>query len=381
MAAYNSSFTKAVLKIIKFHLYTLLILFNSPASSQTNLPDNFKIGNYVEVFGKDSIKIFFNCTGTVVDKQCASYYRVGKMDTTIINVMGDFFDYTMNNKVALKATMHNNNLEGAAHYYYNNGKVKEEGTYLNNFRQGKWTFYYPNGSIQKIYNYIDGEPIVLEAYSTNGKATVVNGNGSFKTQFSQYKQCDKFEVYGELVNGKKNGQWILSTPNAAVLLAVESFEKGIFIKSNLNNFEYTNPKIRFTNYYANEDLTLLDNSPGCPGKWILNWEYDNDNVHSSFYPELQQNLSKYANILKNQWLVIGISISRKNKIKVVNIASSINDTKLEEYIYNLLIKMTRWQTTIINQQKKDSDIFFTILVDNNQIIIPADYVYRDKIEF
>jgi antitoxin component YwqK of YwqJK toxin-antitoxin module len=196
-----------------FSIFTLLTFYSS-AFSQTTLPDNFKIGNCVEVFNKDSIKIYFNCTGVVVDRKCASYYRIGKMDSEIINVVGDFYDYDMNDKIFLKAKMLNNNLEGVVQYYYPNGNVKEEGIYQNNVRQGKWTFYYPNGNIQKVYDYVNDEPIVLEAYSSNGKATVVNGNGSFKTEFSRYKQCNNFETSGQLVNGKKvaNGHFQIQMP-------------------------------------------------------------------------------------------------------------------------------------------------------------------------
>src|SRR5690349_14847204 len=98
------------------------------------------------------------------------------MDSTIINTVGNFYDFDMRDNIYFKATILDNNLEGTAHYYYKNGTVKEEGTYQNSVRQGKWTFYYPNGDVQKIYNYTNGEPKVLEAYASNGKATVMNGN-------------------------------------------------------------------------------------------------------------------------------------------------------------------------------------------------------------
>lgn len=360
-----------------FSIFTLLSFYYS-AISQTSLPDNFKIGNYVEVFNTDSIKIYFNCTGTVVDKKCASYYRTGKLDTVIINVTGDFYDYNMNGKKFLKATMLNNNLEGIAQYYYGNGKVCEEGVYQNNIRQGKWTFYYANGNVQKVYEYVNGDPTVIEAYSQNGKVTAVNGTGSLKTEFSTYKQCDKFEASGQLLNGKKNGSWKLSILNASSPIATEVYEEGNFIKGITPNSEYTeNPKILLTNFYANENLNLLDNLFGCPGNYFSYWKYDDKDIHSSFYPELQQKLTKYTDAVKNQWLIVGISISKKNKIDEINVASSINDKSLEMYIYGLLMKMTSWQTAVVNSSKIKSDIFFTILVDDNQIIIPTDYIFQN----
>lgn len=339
---------------MKIYLISLLPLFYIPANSQSSLPDNFKIGNYVEIFNNDSIKIYFNCTGTVVDKKCALYYRLGKMDTTIINVAGDFYDYYLNGKVAFKGTMLNNNLEGVAHYYYFNGNVKETGTYKNNFRHGKWTFYYPNGNIQHVYEYEYGQPTVLEAYSKNGKATVVNGNGSFTTEFTPFKQCDKFEASGELINGKKNGKWKLIISRSGYTISTENYVDGKFVFDSLkgNQGSTNEPKIRFTNYYANENLNLLDNSFGCPGiSGLFLWEYDDQNIHVSFYPELQEELTKYNLPVNNQWLVVGIQINIKNKVTALNVASSINDQKIENYVYNLISKKKKWKNSNCKRSK------------------------------
>jgi hypothetical protein len=363
---------------MKIFIINFLFLLYLPANSQSKLPDNFKIGNYVEVFNMDSIKIYFSCTGVITDKKCASYYRIGKMDSTIINVTGDFIDYDMNNKISLKGTMLNNDLEGVAHYYYNNGKIKEEGAYKNNIRQGKWIFYYRNGKIQHVYEYVNGEPTVLEAYSQNGKATVVNGNGSFITEFSIDRQCDKFTASGELLNGKKHGKWILSTPKSNYSIGTENYEEGKFIKANINNNDSTeNPKIRFTNFYAHENLDLIDNSPGCPGETFFLWEYDNKSLYSSFYPALQEELINYNLPVENQWLVVGIKVNKKNKVTEINIASSINDNNLENFVHSSLSNMKKWKTAIVNKNKTESNIFFSILVDNNQIIIPANYVFQN----
>ena len=39
--------------------------------------------------------------------------------------------------------------------------------------------------------------------------------------------------------------------------------------------------------------------------------------------------------------------------------------------------MQRWQAAVANSKKKESHVVFTILADNNKIIIPADYVFRN----
>lgn len=363
---------------MKFSLFSLFTFLHLAAASQTHLPDNFKIGNSVEVFSQDSIKIYFNCGGAVSDKNCADYYRVGKMDREIINVVGDFHDYYVNDKLYLKGTMLNNVLEGAAQYYFDNGQVKEEGVYQNNIRQGKWLFYYPNGQIEKIYHYTDGLPVILEAYAPDGKATVVNGNGAIKIQLSLYKQCNKYEIWGQLLNGKKNGEWAFANINAHPILT-EVFEEGKFIKGSPRGNEYREKlKIEFVDFYPNENLDLIESHPGCPRNYYVSpLTYKNELFQAPFYSDLQQKLAGYTEPVKNQWLVVGITINNKNKVAELNVASSINDTLLEKHIYDIVIKMGRWQSASINSKKISSDIFFSIIVNDNQIIIPADYLYKN----
>ena len=363
---------------MKIGLILLFLSVSLLSISQKTLPDNFQIGSCVEVFNTDSIKIYFNNHGAVIERKCAPYYRVGKMDSTRINITGDFIDYYATGKVLLKATMQYNNLEGIARYYYENGRIKEEGSYRNNERLGRWTFYYPNGNIQKIYEYTDGEPLVLEAHNSNGEATVVGGNGSLKTEFSLYRQSDIYKATGNIKSGKKDGEWKwFLTADAALPISIETYDEGVFIKSVERDVVYTDkPMIRLTSFCANENLNLMENSIGCLGNQFSLWQYDSRSIRSSFYPKLQSELSKYSKPIQDQWLIVGIKISKNNKIAEINTASSINDTIIENYIYDLLLKMRRWEAAVINSKRVESSIFFTILVDNGQIIIPADYVFQ-----
>lgn len=363
---------------MKTGLAILLLLFALSCSSQT-LPDNFNIGNYVEVFNKDSIKIYYNCTGTIVDKKCASYYRVGKIDPLSINVTGEFRDYDPEGNLCFKATMLNNNLNGSAKYYYKNGRTKEEGKYSKNLRNGIWAYYYPNGDIEKILNHATVEPLVVAAYTPKKEPIVINGDGHLKTQFSKYMQCNYFEAWGKILNGKKDGKWVFSNPNATRPIATETYKEGVFIRGQASNSEYSdNPKIELTNFYANENLSLLENSLGCPGDNFFLWEYNSNSLYKSFYPELLENIAKYDSTAKDQWLIVGIRVDKKNTLSAINVCSSINDTRIENHIYNVLSKMNKWQTAVVNSKRIESDIFFTILIANNEIFIPTEYRYRNN---
>lgn len=360
-------------------LLVTLLIFQAlqPFAQNSMLPDNFKIGNYVEVFSKDSIRIYFNCTGTVHEKKCASFYRIGKIDSTIINVVGEFFDYFPNGSLAFKATMKKNQLQDSATYFYQNGKIKEEGQYQNNIRIGKWTYYYSNGKVSHIYNFENGKPTVLEAFSSNGRQTVSNGNGSFVAEFSNAMQCSVLIAKGNLLNGKKTGKWSFGNPDATPV-AIEEYVEDEFVKGTSNNYEYTsNPKISFTNFYANENLLLTQNYLGCPGESVSLFGYKEKGLTSIFYPEIIEQLKQYKQPVKNQWLIVGIDIGKKGNIAGINIASSINDTLLENYLYSIIQKTKGWEMPRRNSQKVNAELFFTIFIDNNEVIIPELYLSQN----
>ena len=363
----------------KLLLLFLFISLNFYAVAQSKLPDDFMIGNFMEVFSGDSIKFYFGCTGTLKDKKCADYYRVGKMDSTIINVLGEFNDYDVSGKLLLKANMKNNAFEGPAEHYHRNGNVKEKGGYEKNLRQGRWTFYYPNGNIEKVYHYLNGEPLVLEAYTSSGKATVTNGAGDFKTQFSVDMQCNEFEASGPVLNGKKHGTWRFSNINAREPIAEEIYNEGVFIKGITKKKDYVNEaRIRLTKFSPHENINLAENiSHGCYPANVFFLKYNGEFLNKGFYKELQEKLSGYEEVLRNQWMVIGIGLDKKNQVKNINVASSINDLELEQFTRKILSKMTNLKSSTFGNVKSGADLFFSVLVDNNQIIIPADYLHKD----
>lgn len=361
-------------------LIGILTLLTFSVFSQDVRPDNFKVGNFLEVFGKDSLRVYFSCTGVVVDKKCASFYRVGKMDTAMVTFAGAFTDYDVRGNLYLKATLINNKMEGYAAYYFSNGKISEEGHFQNNVRVGKWTYYYPNGGIEKVYSYESDEPTVLEAYKRNGKATVINGNGALYTEFRNYNECSCFETGGNLVNGKKQGEWTFSNIKAITPIATEIYEEGIFVKGISGRYVYTEkPAIKLTKYYPNEDLNLVSNHLLCPGESISYWKYEGEDLTRTFYPQLQEEVNKMGVSVKNQWLLVGIKIGKDDGMQEVNIASSINDTALENRIYAILQKMQTWEAARRDQRPITSSLFFSILVDNNRILVLPYQVYKNRL--
>ena len=220
--------------------------------AQKQLPDNFIIGDFAEIYSSDSVKFYFHCGGAISTKRCADYYRVGKIDPKYLNVTGLFHDYYLNDKLYLEATAKDGSLEGPAKYYYSNGQLKEIGQYKNGGRTGKWTFYYRNGNVQKVYSYENEHPLVLEAFSEDGKQIVKDGNGHFKTEFSKLTACTKFETEGDLINGKRSGVWTFSNINARLPISEEIYDNGVYVKSRVHDKDYVEiPNTGLSVYYGN----------------------------------------------------------------------------------------------------------------------------------
>ncbi len=343
--------------------------------------DNFMIGDFIEVFENDSISIYYNCTGTVVAKRCAEFIRIGKIDSININVSGKFHDYYIDGKLALEATMENDYLNGKATYYYENGQVKSSGKYKQDKKVGVWTYYYENGTKNKVINYVSDYPFIAEYYNKKGKQKVVAGMGNYEGEFYPFKGCTPFTIWGEVKNGKMEGKWTLYDSHYHLTIGYEFFEDGYFIRGESGTDTYNDyQRIAINGFCANENLHLEDNLLGCPGdKGIFYPEYKNGSLLSSFYPELLVDFSTILNEnLHNQWLIIGLEVSRENLVDRVNIKSSINDIRTENAVYELIKSNNDFSAAKMNGEAIDFDLFFTVLIRNDQIIIPAEYIYRNR---
>jgi len=376
-------------------LLILFVLFNQFVQSQ-NLSDNFKIGDYIEVFNTDSILVYFNCSGAIVDKDCAQFMRIGKIDSTNINVTGNFYDYYIEGNLLLKAKMENDYLNDSAIYYYKNGNIKSIGKYQDNVKKGIWKYYYENGQLEKVLNFVADYPFISEYYNEKGEQLVINGNGKYTGKCYFGNECSPLTIKGKVANGKMNGKWKLISPmsigynestnsyyssKSKQKVGYEIFENGKFIKGISGNYSYTkNQKIKINSYCVNENLFFYENIDNCYGNknhGILT--YKGEFLNQIFYLELTELLSNIPKSnLKDQWLIISIKINKKSIAEKINIRSSINDNYIENKVYDLLSTMNDWKTMYVANEPVDTDLFFSVLVRNNQVIIPKEYLYRNK---
>lgn len=343
--------------------------------SKSQQSDNFKVGNYAEVL-KDKIKVFLNSDGKVSSQSCATFYREGKMAATVVGFDGEFSDYYLNGKPMLNTSMKKGMLDGTAKYFYNNGNIWAEGFYSENLRDGKWVFYFENGKIEKIINFTKGKPEIVDAFNESGKQTVKNGNGRLETAFNYPDQAGKnFISSGEIQDGKMNGRWQFTIPGQDKPIGYEEFKSGSFISGFPQ--QYTDwPRISVIRYYPNENVRWFDNiSSMCPSTTKRIVMYNGWGPTRGYFKELENRLTKEAKGMTNQWFFVGLKISKSNRIKDINVASSLNDQPSELLLSSILKKMTNWEAARDQNGPVDSEIYFTVFVNEGTAHVPSQIVY------
>ena len=370
----------------KIIILLLLVPFYAECQEPAN---NFKIGDFFEVYSDDSLRIYFTCTGAVISKKCAKFYREGKADQRYVNISGSFIDYHINGTKALEATMVNNYLVGEATYYYKNGKIKSEGTYLKDEKIGNWRYYYRSGRIQKVVSYVQGIPFIEESYGVLGRKKVSNREGKYQGSYFAHKACNPFVVKGRIKNGRPDGKWKFYNPNTTFPVATEYFREGRFIKGESydaqGTYEYADkPRVKLEGFCVNENLSLVDNAMGCPGAWGLRYPtYKGKWLTKRFYPDFRDSLLVITgnHCIDNQWMIIGLSINSEGKPETINAWSSIDDRLTESSVFKILSSMNNFSPSTRKGKNSSADLYFSILIRNNKPVIPKLYTIKNRVNF
>lgn len=300
-----------------------------------------------------------------------------------------------------KGTMHNNSLNGLGTYYYTNGQIREIGLYLNERRIGMWVYFYPAGKLKKSFFFDGAEPRILTFITETGDTMVYNGDGYYWGSMYKYQFKSPYLVGGPVKNSFMDGEWTLNIPKSqdsldlikskrtdnVILPPVEKisseyYSDGEFLKVVDNkNIENGLKVITLQGYIVNEYLKIYNNSFGCENNKFVPPIYSRDQYFTglTFFPALSKDIEHDA-ILKSihdQWLIVSLQINEKNKLEKELVYSSINDQNLEKFIGNLLIKKYgSWKSMTLNDKKVASNLFFTILIKSNHVIIPAYETHR-----
>jgi hypothetical protein len=358
-------------KMKNLSLLLLILISVACARGQTR---EFKVADFVEMLPGDSLKEYFLNT-SLTTAECATFYRVGKIDSTGGNLVGLFHDNYMNGKCMFTARFERGMLTGPAKYYYSNGRIKEEGKYIRDKRAGIWKYYYDNGHLSAILHFLVDSAFVVQTYTRSGDVKVANGNGFYKNIYTPVLGVN-YEVSGNLVNGKPDGEWKLDGGD----YGTEQFNNGTLIKGqNASLKNYTDRSaIGFTNVCVNENLEAYENKVICPG-WTLTWlSYSGKTLPEIFYPSLIGYIKKYSSPV-NQWVMVGITFDKKAKDSV-QVYSSIHDAVLEHYVAAYLSSLTLWSPTATKGKSGYQPLFFVIVLDNTlgdeRVLIPAEFQLR-----
>ncbi len=359
---------------------TILLILVSLKLFAQEFPDNFKVGNSLEIFSNDSIKIHYNCQGSIVDSICADYVRIGKIDTVNCNVTGRFKDYYVGGGIAMDGCMENDQLNGLCTYYFPNSRIRETGKYSADLRQGIWKCFYSDGKLELILNFVDGKPLVESFYSKRGKVKVKNGAGRYTGYFNLVGSCEPYKCSGKVVDGRMEGKWSYYLPVSGHLIGDEYYKYGKFIKSSQRFIvEVENPVITIQGSVPNENFYIYENHfLGCQSyNAFLRVEYKNKKIQDVFYRELTEYMDVIRNMhLQNQWILVSLTVNANDSIRNINIYSSKNDHKTESLIGSIISKnLACWKSAELDHTKLQTDIFFSLIIDNDAAIIPAKTIY------
>jgi len=365
---------------IKYAIVIFLTIGGLPHIATGQFTNEFTIGEYVELFVNDSIKIHFNCTGKVCRKSCAEFYRVGKIDQERINVTGSFRDYYLNDSLAFEAVMDSGYIHGSALAWYPNGQLKSKGYYNKGQRRGIWWFYYDNGELKQVVNYVEGFPFISAYFNTSGRQKVIDGQGKYTGQYHTYRTCEPFEFKGKVTNGLLDGKVKIYNSMFRGNFGYEYYDEGKFISGVSGNYKYNNaPKIELPGYHVHEQLLLDENTIYCPGFIGTSFMLYDKNMYWEFYSNLLDSIQKNIEYkLEDQWLAVGLGVNYNNQIFDVNVYSSKNDFRFEKDLFNMMIDMKEWESAQIFWRKINTNLFFTILVTEGRIIIPAELLRQQN---
>jgi len=199
-------------------------------SKHTNINNNFLIAFSSETQNKpNEIKtLYYNNKYELTDNKDFFLYRVSAWNPNILFFDSTFTDYNKNNNIIHTGSYSQGFKEGLFKVFYNDTNVLyAEGKYKKNKMNGLWKYYYKSGKIKDEVVIMGNEFKIINHYSENGDTLVKIGNGKWIFQIRSWDGKNDMLVSGNLLNGMKDGLWIVRNDKKVVV--EENYEKGKFI--------------------------------------------------------------------------------------------------------------------------------------------------------
>jgi hypothetical protein len=68
---------------------------------------------------------------------------------------------------------------------------------------------------------------------------------------------------------------------------------------------------------------------------------------------------------------MGFKINENDSLSNINISSSIQDETFNRFLYQIFAESSGWKSRKLNHVKVSTDVFFSLIVKDKKIILPA----------
>jgi len=321
-----------------------------------------EIAKCIEILGEDSIQLYFNSNGILVDKECSDFYRIAKINHEGFLFNGHSKDYYSSGQLAVDCNYQNNLFHGEYSAFYSNGQIKEKGKFYEGQKIGEWKYWYDNGQPRKVIIFKDGNYFLQAFYKANGKQLVIDGNGKFKEK----SLLPNTVMKGEILNGKQHGKWTISNQLYNGRTGIELFDNGKFIEgksiSQIQSFngtyfdsqksliDYTKDLL-YESYVKKIECTEIGQSFEFSFK-----KYNSKYSDLPFYDYVYQNFDPSE--LHFGYILAGFTIDILGKLTNTKIYSTINDKAIEEQLQLVLNASETWEPGTLNGEAVESNELF-----------------------
>lgn len=370
MSSTNSQ--SAVSPFLFSFIFLLFATFVSEAQTA------YRLGDFIEISG-NQVKFHFDEGAGMVDEDCASFYRIGRIDSSGWSLSGRVEDYFVSDKLAFEGYLKNGFLYGKAVYFYENGEEKMSGHFHNSQKVGLWKYYYDNGQLKKELEFDKNGLSIISFYTRGGRQKVENGRGKYAEELKHYKSTSTYKVYGDVINGKPDGKWAMKNTGASLPFAYEVFSRGRFLHGVSQSMhddhnEYKDySRLDLSEFDPHESVLMLKNGDYCFDGDRISYPHFNRKDMIVFCEFLADKCNDYLknNAAENQWVMFGLEVLKDGGVNIEFLNSTMNDEKLEEYLtLQVMHSAHKWSPGWIDDQPFDYPLFLTMAIHSNQAVSP-----------
>jgi hypothetical protein len=340
--------------------------------------------------GEDSLLLFLNSAEQLLSVEgCAEFYRVAPVNK-YYQLDGTVTDYYQeNDSVAASLTYDKGTLDGPCILFYKNGQVKEKGDYIKNDRAGIWEYFFENGQKQKVIRFTPQGSLLLECYTSDGRALAQNGNGRFEglVVTNTVRNPIEYRILGDIKNGLPEGDWQLFQKFRSTPVMTEKFSAGKF-RYGISNFQTTRSQYRDRYYSAVESIHLYESAdqygqndfclfagkrattvPGTSGRNLFSV------LEEGFAGILRSNKYRYY----SGWIFVDIKFDADGKITGKHVRLYHPDDEFKDEILRMLDRFDNEGPLVLNGLNTPYEKFCILLLESNEVVIPEQLLQVQRL--